>query len=242
MLSFLKFLAEALQPIPGTDKGFESLHDLGDGHKVYVKIAHVGNGHHKVTALYKSPEAKPGEATVKRRGLQNVPQNIRLAAVNRVFGDVKHFVDHHDWNSITLGGSDAKNKALYRHVGDKMARQSGGKFDARPLAGAGVRLAKTVPIAAAALALSGTVAKPSHDEMESYRSRVKDGSGRSSTSHKSSSNSSERSSMHPSSDTLSDPKWGSSGIKGPSGPYKADDTSRLFGASSMGSSAASEGK
>lgn len=226
MLSFLQFLTEVLKPIPGNDAGFEALHDLGQGHQVYLKISHLGGGHHKVTALYKAPEAKPGQATVKRSGMASVPTSTRVAAVNRVFADVKHFVDHNDWNSLTLGGSDAKNKAMYRMVGDKMARQSGGTFEARPIAGAGVKLVKSAQIAQPKS--TGAVPKPDHDELEPYRSRVKDGSGSSSQSRSSHQDRSSYISM----DAMSGNKSAPSGKWGPSGWKKNKGDSGAAGAGS----------
>lgn len=206
-------LDEALSAIPGEDKGFEEMHDLGDNHRVYVQIKHHGEGHHKVTALYFPPGSEKG--TVSRKHAQDVPSDVKAKAVHRVFGSVKNFMKTKQWNSITLGGSDAKNKALYRAVGRALADKSKGEFEAQHLTGAGVKLQRKQKIEQPKS--SGTVEKPKNDELESYRNQVGSGYGSSSRSR--------------SIDDFSGPSGpsGPSGSLGPSGPYKIGDT---LGASS----------
>lgn len=173
MLRFSQFiqLDEAISPIPGKDAGYEETHDLGDGHKVYVNIKHMGQGHHKVTALYIAPGQDKG--TVNRSSKQDVPQEKRVAAVHKTYSSVKSFIKDKQWNSITLGGSDKKNKELYRKVGKSIADSSDGKIRAINLVGAGVKISKVEPIKS--VTSTGHVPKPAEDPQQKYREQVSTG-------------------------------------------------------------------
>jgi len=206
-------LMEALSPIPD-DKGQEELHEFPGGHKVYVKIAHHGNGNHKVTALYIPPGKERG--TVARKDIQSVPSSIRQAAVMRTFGTVKNFMASNQWNSIVLGGSDAKNKALYRRVGDSIAGGSGGKIESRHIPGAGVQMRKSEPIVYKAT----PTPTPPREDLAPYRKQA--GSSGSGSKSRSSDRSSEGSSG-PKSQSKPEP-FGSKGVFGPKGPWKIGDT------------------
>lgn len=242
MLSFLQFLAEALTPIPGNDKGFEALHDLGDGHKVYLQFGHTGNGNHKVRAVYIPPgreiDPKTGGLKAKVKGTygrdqaEDMPDHIRHAATARVFADVKHFVHHNEWNKLSFGGTDKINKEMYRRVMTKMADQSGGKYRYEPIPGAGARLVKNAP--AYKPVSSGVVEKPAHDPVAPYRKGI----GR--PGYGPSDNSSSRSSGV-SLDALSGNKSAPSGKWGPSGWKKNKGGSEKGGAAAGSESGESSG-
>jgi hypothetical protein len=235
MYKKLRSLFEALSGIPGKDKGFEELHQLDgegkNGHRVYVQIKHLGDGHHKVTALF----AKPGQdkGTVHRNGINDIPKEIREKAVHRTFGSVKSFMKDKQWNSITLGGSDDKNRELYRNVSTRMADASGGQLRAIHGKGAyqaATRIERVNPIKSPQS--SGVVSKPENDDKESFRKQIYGGSGRSSNR---SSGSSGESSRH-SSGSSGDP-W----LKKQSGYKKTNKNgSEIFG-SSADSGASLEG-
>ena len=220
--NFVKnFLVEAITRIPDSNneyKGVEELHSFEGGHKVYVKIAHHGEGHHKVTALYVAPGQDKG--TVARKDIKAVPSNIRRQAVTRTFGTVKEFMKHNDWNSIALGGSDAKNKALYRSVGDSIAASSGGKIRSEHIVGAGVRMRKTEmqPMTA-----NHTPITPPNAEMDKYRKQAGSSGSNSAGSSKSNSGSSRPEGI--SGDLKSHPVHGKFGMSGSKGPFKIDATS-----------------
>lgn len=229
MLRFSQFLQldEALTAIPGKDKGYEETHDLGDGHKVYVNIKHMGQGHHKVTALYVPPGKEKG--TVSRSGREDVPQDKRVAAVHKTFGSVKSFMKDRQWNSVILGGSDKKNKELYRKVGENIASGSNGKIRAQNIVGAGVKLSKIEKIESPVS--TGYVPKPAEDPNQKYREQVS--SGYSSSDNRSSrgkSNSKEDMGKGTKSQFPSGFKWKKKKNPG-------DDSAALIGASAASSAA-----
>lgn len=175
MLSFSAYLqlSEELKGIPGENAGFEEIHEFPGDHKVYVNIKHHGEGHHKVTALYIPPGGKKG--TVSRKGKDEIPEEIRVAAVHKTFGTVKNFMKTKQWNSVILGGSDTKNMVLYRQVGSSMAKASNGQLSSQNIVGAGVRIVRNKPIENPVS--SGSVPKPTVDTGANYRDQVGKGSG-----------------------------------------------------------------
>ena len=96
--------------------------------------------------LFRSIPPGKRKGTVNRGKMESAPPEVRTSAVHRTFGTVKRFMKEKDWNSITLGGSDKKNKQLYRDVGDRMEQESEGKIKSHHIPGAGVKITRTQKI------------------------------------------------------------------------------------------------
>ena len=110
-ISFKNFLAEALTPMSGFDSGWKDVipfkHE-GETHHAVVNYAHLGAGHYKVVARV----GKPGKVGFKPISTATPIMGAKVASM--VQKSVESFMANKDWNAISLGGTNSRNKAHYQ--------------------------------------------------------------------------------------------------------------------------------
>jgi hypothetical protein len=208
MIRFKQIIQEALTPMAGQDSGWKDVIKFqhnGEEHHAVVNYAHLGGGHYKVVARV----GKPGKVGFRPIATSTPIMGAKVASL--VQKSVEGFMKDKEWNAISMGGTNSRNKAHYQRYAMNLNDANPGKYKIRlgstnnPIGGA-VTIHKVQKVAAPV-----TSGKAVPDEHSSYDIGNRGGGSSSS------------------SGVVDDfikyhPVHGKYGVSGKLGPYKKHDT------------------